>query len=147
VLLAAGAVVADWLVTTDREQIAENITGLVRAFESGDAERTLAFISPQARCERTLVQFAIGLVRFEEPLSLKDYQITLQHEDSTAMSTFRANGRVLVRGQPVGHQASMWQAIWRKEAGLWKLIRIHELDPLHGDRVDRLRGIGAQLCD
>lgn len=145
-LLAAAAIVADRLVVTDREQIEEHITGVVRAFEAGDLDRTWSFFSRQAVCERALVQFAIQVVTVDEPLSLKDYQVTLHNENSMAVSTFRVNGRVNIRGQPAGYHPSLWRATWRKEAGEWRILRIQELDPIHGEPIDRLKGLGARLC-
>jgi hypothetical protein len=146
VLLAAGAIVADWLVVTDREQIEANITGVVRSFEAGDLENTLSYFSRQAACERALVQFALQVVTVTEPLSLKDYQVELHNENSLAISTFRVNGRVHIRGQPAGYHPSQWRATWRKEAGEWRILRIQELDPIRGEPIDRLKGLGAKMC-
>lgn len=145
-LLVAAAVAADVLIVTDREQIEANITGVVRAFEAGDVDRTLGYLSPRAACERLLVQFAIQVVTVPEPLSLKDYDVRLHNEDSIATTTFRVNGRVLIRGQPAGYHPTQWQATWRKEAGEWRMTRIQELDPVRGQPIDRLRGLGAQVC-
>jgi hypothetical protein len=146
ILAAAGAVIADYLVVTDREQVAENIIGIVRSFEAGDADATLNYFSPRARCERLVASFALGVVTVEHPLSVKDVQVALQNEDSIANSTVRVNGTVAIRGRSVGHQASMWRITWRKEADAWKIIRLQELDPLHEDPIDRLARLGATLC-
>ncbi|MFV0446815.1 MAG: hypothetical protein ACK5Q5_24855 [Planctomycetaceae bacterium] len=145
-LLAAGAIAVDNWVETDRERIESQVTAVVRSFERGDAEGMLQHISPQAVCEQLLVTFAVEVVTVEHPLSLKDIQIRLQNEDSIAISTFRVNGTVAVRGRTVGHQPSQWQVTWRKEANEWKIRRIQELDPLKSEPINRLGQIGAQLC-
>lgn len=145
-LLAAGAIAADALVETDAEKIECFVTDVVRAFERGDADGMLVHFSQRALCERLLAKFAVGVVTAEHPLSLKDIQVTLQNEDSIAVSTFRVNGTVAVRGRSVGHQPSLWQATWRKEADEWKIIRIQELDPIREEPINRLGQIGAQLC-
>lgn len=146
VLLAGAAIAVDAYVETDRERVERYVEEVVRAFERGDGDAMLHHFSQRALCERLLAKFALETVTVEHPLSLKDIQVSLQNEDSIAVSTFRANGTVAVRGRSVGHQPSQWQAHWRKEAGDWKLYRIQELDPLKSEPINRLGQIGAQLC-
>lgn len=147
ILGAAAAVAADYAVVTAREHVSANVVGVVRAFEAGDRDATLGHFSPRAACERLMATVALEVVTVDQPLSVKDIQVTLQNEDSIANSTVRVNGTVAVRGRSVGHQASMWRITWRKEAQEWKIIRLQELDPLRGTPIDRLERIGARLCD
>lgn len=146
VLLAAVALAVDWQVETDRERIARQVVALVRAFERGDRGEMLSYLSPQAVCERALVEFALETVTVEHPLSIKDVQVTLHNEDSVAISTFRANGTVAVRGRSLGHHPSQWRLTWRRMADEWRITRIEELDPLRSEPLHRLGQIGAKLC-
>jgi hypothetical protein len=146
ILLAAAAAIADYAVVTDREQVEQNLVGVVRAFEAGDAETTLGYFSNRAACERLLATFALEIVTVENPLSIKDIQIELQNENSIANSTVRVNGTVAIRGRSAGHNPSMWRITWRKEAEEWKIIRLQELDPLREEPLDRLARLGATVC-
>lgn len=146
VLLAAAAVATDAGIETDRERVERSVVDVVRAFERADETALLQHVSLRAVCERALMQFAFQAVTAEHPLSLKDIQVTLQNEDSIAVSTFRVNGSVAVRGRSLGHQPSQWRVTWRKEAGEWRIIRIQELDPLRSEPLERLQQIGARIC-
>ncbi len=131
---------------TQRERVAHNVVAMVRAFEAREREEMLGYFSPRALCERMLVEFALNVVTVEQPLSIKDVQVTLQNEDSIAISTFRANGTVAIRGRSAGHHPSQWRVTWRLEGGEWKITRIEELDPLRSEPLDRLSRLGANLC-
>ena len=146
VLLAAAAIAADLLVETERERVARYVEEMVRAFEAGDSERMLEHFSQRAVCERMLAVFAVNAVTADAPLSLKDVQVSLQNEDSMAVSTFRVNGSVSVKGRSLGHQPSQWRVTWRREADDWRLIRIQELDPLRSEPLNRLGQLGASVC-
>jgi hypothetical protein len=145
--LAAGAIAADHLVVTDRERVEQGVVDLVAAFERSDSDGMLQHFSQRALCERILAKFAAETVTVEHPLSLKDIQVSLQNEDSIAVSTFRVNGTVAVHGRSLGHQPSQWEVRWRKEAGEWRIYRLQELDPLRSEPIDRLGQIGAKLCN
>ena len=119
---------------------------MVRAFEAGDVERMLALFSQRALCERALARFAVEVVTADTPLSLKDIRVSFKNEDSIAVSEFRVNGTVSIRGRSVGHQPSQWRVTWRKGSYDWRVIRIQELDPLRSEPLDRLGKIGAQVC-
>ncbi len=146
VALSVGVIVFERYVVTDREIVEENVIGVVRAFESGDVERTQSFFSAGAACERLLVAAAMNIVTVDQPLAIKAVNVRLQNENSVAISEFRVNGTVNVRGRNVGHQPSMWRITWRREAGEWKIVRIEELDPIREDRIDRLDRLGVNLC-
>ncbi|MCA9053123.1 MAG: hypothetical protein KDA75_04765 [Planctomycetaceae bacterium] len=145
-LLAAAAIAADYYVETDRERVARYVEEVVRGFEAGDADRMLEHFSEQAVCERMLAIFAVNTVTADAPLSLKDVQVSLQNEDSIAVSIFRVNGTVSVNLRSLGHQPSQWRVTWRREAGDWRIIRIQELDPLRSEPLNRLGQIGAKVC-
>lgn len=146
ILLAAGAVAVDALVETDREQVASGVASVVAAFERGDEKQLLDHFAARALCERLLAQWAVQVVTVEQPLSLKDIQVELHGEGSLAISTFRVNGRVAVRGRSAGHQPSQWRVTWQQQAGEWKIIRLQELDPLRSEPLERLQQIGAHVC-
>lgn len=144
-LLAAAMPLIDHLVVTDREQVYQNVVGVVRAFEAGDAPRTLGYFDADASCERALVTFALNAIKAPDPLSLKDISIE-QSTDHQALSYFRVNGSVQFGGRSTGHQATMWLASWEKKNGEWKILRIKQLDPLSGEPMDQLARLGFVLC-
>jgi hypothetical protein len=145
-MVAIGAVVVDYAIETPSERVTQRIAGVVGAFERGNAEEMLGYFSQRRACERALAEFAVSNVTVEEPLSLHIGEVTMQNEDSIAVTTFRVNGTVRVRGNSAGHQASQWKVTWRLEGGEYRIERIQELDSLRNDPTDRLARIGATLC-
>lgn len=136
-MLAGIPILIDWLVVTDREQVAANVEGVVRAFEAGDADRTLAYFDEAAVGERAMATIALRLVTVEDPLSLKDISVAPLDERAIE-ATFRVNGTVLVRGSSVGHQATMWSTIWQKSGDQWRIARVQQRDPLTGEPLNQL---------
>lgn len=137
-VLGAAGFAIDAFVHTERERVETEMVTLVRDFEAGDLDRTLAHFSPQALTERLMVAVGMKMVTVNHPLSIKDVSIELTRENSIATSRFRANGDVLLNGRSVGHQASYWELKWRLEAGEWRVVQIQELDPLRGTPINRV---------
>lgn len=146
-LLAIAPILVDHYVVTDRERVTQNVRDVVRAFEAGDADRTLAFFSSQAECERLIANAALIVITVKAPLSIKDVGVDLEKDGTVAVSRFRVNGEVLIRGQSIGHQATLWRVMWRKEGGDWRIARLQQLDPISGERTNHVSAIGAKVCE
>ena len=147
ILLAAVAFAVDEYIVTDRERVADNIEGVVRAFERCELDATLNYFSLNADCERAMAMIGVASIKPSHPFSLKDIQIELSNENSLATTHFRVNGSVLVMGKDVGHQATLWKVTWRKEAREWRITAIQQLDPLHETPIKQISRLGPLPCD
>jgi ketosteroid isomerase-like protein len=129
VAAALGVYFVDRSIVTEGERVAQEIHALADAFTRKDRDRTLAFFSPQAVEWREQCRTALDLVSFPDGIDIKDVQVTMSNENSRAISHFRANGTVSVRGVATAHVASRWQVTWQKEAGQWKIVEVQRLNP------------------
>jgi ketosteroid isomerase-like protein len=138
VALAAAAVIyfVSQSVVTEGERVAQQVHALADAFTKKDVDRTLAFFSPQANDLRAQCRAAFAWVEFPEGLDIKDMKVTLSNENSRAVSHFRANGTVSIRGTATTHAASRWEVTWQKEAGQWKIVEVQRLHPYKDEKWD-----------
>lgn len=139
-LLAAGCYVLDLAVVTPREIIKQNVYDLTSAFQRQDVPKTLSYFSPQAK-ERVVVENIIKLVHIEG-LRITDLSVKFKAANSLAISHFRANATLSVNlpghSGSLGHQTSRWELDWQREAGEWKIVRVHRLHPINGEELDFL---------
>ena len=123
-------------IETEGERVAHEIHALVNAFIKKDRDRTLAFFSPQAADLRTKCEAALAWVDFPNGLDIKDVGVTMSNDNTQAVSRFRANGTVSVKGTGASHAPSRWEVTWRKEAGQWKIVDVQRLHPYKDEKMD-----------
>lgn len=123
-------------IVTEGERVAREIHALVDAFTKKDRDRTLAFFSPQAKEVRALCEAALAMVEFPDGIDIKDVQVETSNENTRAVSRFRANGTVSVRGMGSSHAPSRWEVTWQKEAGQWKIVEVQRLHPYKDEKMD-----------
>lgn len=135
---AAGAVVVYLVaqsVVTEGERVAQQIHALAEAFTKKDHDRTLSFFSPQALEWRAQCETAMNWVEFPNGIDIKDVGVEVSNENSRAVSRFRANGTVSLKGTATMHAASRWEVTWQKEAGQWKIIDVQRLNPYKDEKM------------
>jgi ketosteroid isomerase-like protein len=128
VFLAAGCAVilADWLIVTESKRVEAGIYGLAKAFQAGDVDRCVAFISPQDKADRQLVGQAAGMVEIEGPIRISDLSIDMSSAESRAVATFRASATAKFQGHSDrGH--TRWELTWQREGNDWKVVRVRRL--------------------
>jgi hypothetical protein len=138
VLLAAcaGVYFYEQATVTESERVEQNVHDLVHAFQRKDKQTTLNFFSPQADQFRSTVEKAIELVDVRDDVDVKDVNILMMSENTQAVSQFRANATVSVRGLvDYTHQPSRWELTWQKEAGEWKIVAVQRLNPVTGEKM------------
>lgn len=137
-LLAGGCFVLDQLVVTPAELIAQNIYDLTAAFQRQDKQKTLSYFSPKAR-ERVIIETALGQVKVQDDLRVSDVSVTFRAANSVAVSHFRANASVSVNmmgvNADISYHPSRWELDWQREAGEWKIIQVHRLNPITGKEI------------
>jgi hypothetical protein len=63
----------------------------------------------------------------------------MSNENSRAVSLFRANGVVAVKGLGAQQQmASRWQVTWQKEGNDWKIVEVVRLHPYKDESMQIL---------
>ena len=136
ILLGAGCYLLDMYVQTAGELITQNVYDLTTAFQQQNVPKTLGFFSAQAIPERVLISTALNQVRVGEDLRVSDVSVTFKAANSLAISHFRANASVTINipGGPhhVSYHPSRWELDWQKEAGEWKIVKVHRLNPITG---------------
>ncbi|MBS0261531.1 MAG: nuclear transport factor 2 family protein [Planctomycetes bacterium] len=123
-------------VVTEGERIEQDIRALTKAFTNKERERTLGFFSAGAGELKSRCETAMAWVEFPNGLDVKDVSVTVTNDNSRAVSRFRANGRVSVKGAGETHAASRWEFTWQKEAGQWKIIDVIRLNPYKDEKMD-----------
>lgn len=137
-LLIVGCFALDAYVLTPRELITQNVYDLTAAFQRQDVPKTLSFFSPQAK-ERITIALALKQVHVRDDLRISDVSVTFKADNSLAISHFRANASVSVNIGPitgdVGYHPSRWELDWQPEAGEWKIVKVHRLNPITGKEI------------
>ena len=136
-VLAGGTVAVDQYVETDREKVSRQVVELVRAFQRKDLERTLSYFSPSDTTDRALVTQVMKLVQVHDDLRISDVSVVVRAQEAIAVSRFRANATVEMKGfGNVGWQASRWELTWKKENGEWKVTQVDRLHPLEEKKLE-----------
>ena len=136
---AAGTVLLERLVVTEREVVEGRITELADTVVDGDVERAMGFFSPTAATEAAQVAMALAVVDVHDDLRITDGEVRLTAADSQAVTRFRANATITVaRMGYESHQPTYWELVWRREgtaadATGWKIVEVRRLDPITGE--------------
>jgi hypothetical protein len=139
IALAGGVLVFERSIVTHREQIQQHILDMAQAFQDGEEEQVLEFVSVQSEYLRNQVRLGFVLVEKVENLRITDTSVTMLAADSRARLHFRANGTFTVGGYGnVGHRPTRWQMTWQQEGGLWKIIDVQRLDVMTGKPIGML---------
>lgn len=142
-LLGVGCFLLDVFVETPSERIVQNVYDLTSAFQKQDAQKTLSYFSPLAK-ERILVELALRSVHVGDDLRISDVSVTFKAANSVAISHFRANASVSVSVPAMsgdfGFQPSRWELEWQREAGEWKIVKVHRLHPITGKEIAFMAG-------
>jgi hypothetical protein len=149
VLASVVAWMIEGAVVTDREQVEDATTDIVRQFQLNHPQETLAYVSesPQAIPLRMLVTTALDAVDVAPDVHVTDVQVRLLSEGTRAQSHFRVNGTVSLKNRgSVGHHPFRFQSTWQKENGGWKMLSIEDLDPITGKTLNRFNSMeGGQI--
>lgn len=140
-LAAVGVYFVEGMILTEEEQVEAQVLGVTDAFRRQDLEGTLAFFSPRAEAERSLVRQAEAVIDEVHSLRITDMSVELLAENTRAKSHFRANGEVSVSAAGLSHRnrfTTRWRLTWQKEADQWKVIEVHRLHPIRGDEIGPL---------
>ena len=138
VLLAIGAAAVDELVVTDTERLEERLTTLVADFAANDADGVTAVFDDSVPMWRLAASAAVAMVDVGPDYRLTD--LSADVSDATASQHFRLNGEFTVgRFGSVGRRPTRWRLDWVKSGDDWRIVDVHELDPITGEEMDRAR--------
>ncbi|MBM83199.1 MAG: hypothetical protein CMJ78_21775 [Planctomycetaceae bacterium] len=140
VVLMAVASIAIFIIeeqiVTDSEQVEISVIAMATAFEEGELNACLDYISPQAVQIRGMVQAAFLTVKEVRGLKIKSLSVEMKANSTRAISDFRANADLAIRGYgEIGRRPSRWRFTWRKEDGAWKIVKVVRLNPLTGEEM------------
>jgi hypothetical protein len=137
VLVAAAVAVffVEKSIVTEAERVEQDVYDLTGAFQRKDRERLLSFFSLQAPDLRTKALEALNLVDLPDGIDIKDVSVRMSNENTRAVSHFRANGTVSVKGLGSQHSPSRWEVTWQKEGNDWKIIEVIRLHPVKDEKM------------
>jgi len=133
-LLTLGAWYYDSIVITEREQVTLDVQGIVRAFQKGDLQKTLSYISDSEPALKALATSAHHLVKLGDDTRLTDIQVEMKPRDQRSVTVFRVNTTLTSSGTS-SYQPTMWEAKWQLEKTGWKMYDINYFDPVKGRRA------------
>ncbi len=133
--VAVGVFVVEKSIISEAERVEQNVYDLTGAFQRKDRERVLSFFSLQAPDLRATAVEALNLVDLPDGIDVKDVSVRMSNENTRAVSHFRANGTVSVKGLGARHSASRWEVTWQKEASDWKIVEVIRLDPIKDEKM------------
>ncbi len=122
-------------IVTEREQVEADLYALVAAFEQKDAEKTLSYISLQAKQLRVKAKMALAVLTIDGDLRITDVQTALKLENSVATTHFRANGAATLMGM-AGHRPTRWELTWQKVDDEWKVTKAQMLNSISGEATE-----------
>jgi len=139
-LIGAGAFAAERAIVTEAEKVEALLLDLADAAVAGDVETVLAALSPKADVSQSLVRMGLMLIEIDDDLRISDRQTEVTANATQARTRFRANGTVRMQkmGSASSRIATLWELIWRKEAGDWKIVEIRRLNPITEQPIDLL---------
>jgi len=139
VIAAAAIFFVEKTIVTEGERVEQHVRDLVEAFVRGDRDRVVSFFSAKAPDLRSLALRGLDLVEFPNGIDVKDVSVKLSNENSRAVSLFRANGVVSVKGLGAQQQmASRWQVTWQKEGNDWQIVEVVRLHPYKDESMQIL---------
>lgn len=123
-------------VVTDGEQIENAIYDLAKDFQEKNSAGVLDYISPQQRELQVAVTAALNLVTIEDDYRITDVDVDVSADNTLAMSHFRANVTATVIGfASKARRPTRWNVKWRKEGEKWRIVEVHQLDPVNGSEI------------
>jgi hypothetical protein len=137
-LLIAVVFAVERAIVTPAEEVERDIADLRDAVVRGDLKGTLDYLSPTADAERGQIETAMRIADVEDDLHVSDMDVKTVAGDTQAVSYFRANGTVNLKGYGSRHVATYWEVSWRKEGGRWKVFQIKRLNPITGEVIGLL---------
>jgi hypothetical protein len=139
VIAALAVFFVEKAIITEGERVEQHVRELVEAFVRGDRERVVSFFSAKAPELRSLALRGLDLVEFPSGIDVKDTSVRMSNENTRAISLFRANGVVAVKGLGAQQQmASRWQVTWQKEGNDWKIVEVVRLHPYKDESMQIL---------
>jgi ketosteroid isomerase-like protein len=139
VIAAAAVFFVEKAVITEGERVEQHVRDLVEAFVRGDRDRVVSFFSARAPELNALAVRGLDLVEFPSGIDVKDMSVRVSNENTRAISLFRANGVVSVKGLGAQQQmASRWQVTWQKEGNDWKIVEVVRLHPYKDESMQIL---------
>src|SRR5262245_44445066 len=139
VIAAVAVFFVEKAIITEGERVERQVRDLVEAFVRGDRDRVVSFFSAKAPELRSLALRGLDLVEFPSGIDVKDMSVRVTNENTRAVSLFRANGVVSVKGLGARQQmASRWQVTWQKEGNDWKIVEVVRLHPYKDESMQIL---------
>jgi hypothetical protein len=97
-------------------------------------EQIFAQISPGAPELREMARDGLKRVQLTPLFHLRDIEVSFGSDGETAEVSLRANGLLTIRqSSSTHHVATRWRTSWRRESGVWKLVKVVRLNPLTGE--------------
>lgn len=141
-VLAACVVVffVEQQIVTPAEEVEMTIADLRTHCVNGNAEAAAAIVSAEQPALQVIVKQGLSMIDLKEDLSIKDVRITMQSDDTRAVSHFRANGTFSdkVSGYEQ-HAPTRWRVHWTRKGTDWKIIKIERLSPTSGEEMGTLQ--------
>ena len=126
-------------IVTESERVEQLVFELSDAVISGNADKTLSYISSEWPDIKQTVTGAMKMVTIDDDLSITDIKTEMLPEESLAKIHFRANGTVRVpTANYSSHTPSRWELTWKRESGDWKIVKITRLNVINGDEIGLL---------
>jgi len=143
-LVLAGVVyVAEAAIVTPAEEVEGLVVTLCDEFRHKD-QTALDHFSDTAPQWKLVCATAMAMVDVDGDLRLTDFQTRVTNQNSRAVTHFRANATLNVKGfGNVGHQPARIELTWAKEPTGWKIIAVRRLHPIKDEELDVL----AQTAD
>lgn len=136
----AGIYFIEEVTVTESERVERNVHDLVHAFQRKDKQATINFFSQQVPEYRAILEKAMDIVDIKGDVDVKDVNVLVVSENTQAISHFRANATISIRGLlQDSHQPSRWELTWQKEAGEWKIVGVQRLNPVTGEKMGILQ--------
>jgi hypothetical protein len=135
-IAAVGVYLVEKSIVTEAEVVEGEVYNFVHAFERKDHDAVVSFFSVRAPDWRAQAEQGLTLVDLPSGLDIKDLRVRTSNENTRALSHFRANGTVAVRGIGLNHVATRWEFSWQKEQGRWKIVDVQRLNPYKEEKMD-----------
>jgi hypothetical protein len=139
ILVVLGGLALEWIVVTDREEVAFVLEGCAAALEANDLEGALSYLSPAAEHSRRRLTGDLRTVRIDR-VNINNLEVTINEYTSPPSAQARFQATAFISAERFGIQRDVYMARFivglRREAGRWMISDHVEYSPYGSQRYE-----------
>lgn len=136
--LAIVALLTEQVIVTPGEEVEARTSQLCREFQRKDPH-IFTMISAQSPELKTLIETGFKVVQVSDDLHIDHMETRTIESGNRVVIRFRIRATMTIEHLGnVGSRTGLFELVWVREAGDWKLLRVNRLNPVTNDPIEVL---------